>query len=395
MCIYKKINLIALSLFMLMAINLRSQVTDNSVITSQNIPNYIKSGQVYPVSITFINTGLNTWYSGGSYKLSLLTNSDNVYQSDVWGVRHVSLSTNVTPQEKVTFNFDIAAPRENGTYNCNWSMAHNDNYFGDRTFTMIQVSEGENLPTNYSDVNNNSEYINQSIPSNMTPGLTYKVWVSMKNTGKTSWSSTFDNAPGPYRLGFVTDMLDGTKYMNLNSSPVSLSQSVDPGESATFEFEVTAPQQTGSYYFQTMMMQNNAYFGQKSNGVWVNVSGSGVGSAMNNSNFTSQKIPNKMASGREYKISVTMMNNGQSTWVPDKYTLSLVDSKALPISLNAWDVGYVSVPHEIPPGSSVTFTFNVKAPATANYYPMQFSLMESGRPFGNVTPAVNIQVVSK
>jgi len=388
----KKIKLIAMSIFLLLAINVKSQVLDNSALITHNIPATLKSGQVYPVSITMKNMGLNTWNLKDNYQLSLFTGTDNVYPSDVWGVRHLSLPHDVSPLETVTFRFDIASPREKGTYNCKWSMSHNGDYFGEKISSMIEIMEGENLPINYSDVNNNAEYENQSVPTSMIGGQNYKVWVTMKNTGKTSWNSLSESPSGQYKLGFISDLTDGSKYINVNSLPVSLNRLVGPGESATFEFEITAPSQAGSYYFQTMMMQNNSYFGQKSNGIWINVEGGGSSSSLNNSNFVEQKIPTKMTSGREYKISITMSNNGQNAWTKERYALALIDSKMLPISLNPWDMGYVEVPETVWPGTLVTFEFNVKAPYTSNYYPLQFSIMESGRPFGSPTPVVDVLV---
>ena len=113
---------------------------------------------------------------------------------------------------------------------------------------------------------------------------------------------------------------------------------------------------------------------------------------LNNAYFEKQTVPKKMTGGRDYKISVTMTNTGQTVWSSDRYSLALVDSKLLPISFNPFGIGYVDVPHSVPPGSSVTFEINVTAPTTPNYYPVQFSVMESGRPFGNPTPVTDILV---
>ncbi|MEO6695363.1 MAG: NBR1-Ig-like domain-containing protein [Ignavibacteria bacterium] len=396
----KKIKLIAISMIMLFAINVRSQIgtdlitntPDNAALITHNMPSVLKSGQVYPVTITMRNIGLNTWKMRDNYQLSLFTATDNVYQSDVWGIRHINLPYDVLPTETVTFNFDISSPRERGTFNSRWSMSHNGDYFGEKTTAMIEIVDGADLPINYYDVNNNAEYINQSIPSTMMAGQTYKIWVNMRNTGKTTWNSNSENLTGQYRLGFISDLQDGNKYINLNGLPVLLNNLVAPGESGMFEFTLTAPMQPGSYYFQTMMMQNNSSFGQKSNGVWVNVEGGGNSSSLNNSSFITQKISKKMTGGREYKVSVTMSNNGQTAWTKDRYALALVDSKMLPISFNPWDLGYVEVPETVLPGSLVTFEFNIKAPTSPNYYPVQFSIMESGRPFGTSTPVVDILV---
>ena len=66
-------------------------------------------------------------------------------------------------------------------------------------------------------------------------------------------------------------------------------------------------------------MQREGYgaFGTSSNGVWVNVT-----EPVNNAQTTGQSVPAQMETGKPYSVSVTMVNNGETTWTrAQQYTL--------------------------------------------------------------------------
>jgi hypothetical protein len=111
---------------------------------------------------------------------------------------------------------------------------------------------------------NNAQFISQSVPSNMTPGAVYAVSVSLKNTGTTTWT-----AAGKYRLGSQNPR-DGLTWA-LNRVYLSSGESIAPGQSKTFYFNVTAPTTTGIYNFQWRMVQDAVeWFGEYSQNVPVN-----------------------------------------------------------------------------------------------------------------------------
>jgi hypothetical protein len=93
-----------------------STAVNNSKIISYDLPEVLKPGEEYVVTITMLNTGKNKWLRSDGYQLILFDQADNMYQADVWGVKNVSLPYDVNPNEKITFLFKITAPLETGTY---------------------------------------------------------------------------------------------------------------------------------------------------------------------------------------------------------------------------------------------------------------------------------------
>ena len=101
---------------------------------------------------------------------------------------------------------------------------------------------------------NNAAFVSQSVPTTMTPGQSYAISVTMQNTGNTTWSSA-----NQFKLG-TQNPEDNTLWTGLTR--VALPSSVNPGESVTFNFNVTAPSATGLYNFQWKMVQDGVqWFG--------------------------------------------------------------------------------------------------------------------------------------
>jgi hypothetical protein len=123
-----------------------------------------------------------------------------------------------------------------------------------------------------------------------------------------------------------------------------------------------------------------------------------VVAAVNASAFISQSVPSSMVAGQTYSVSVTYQNTGTTTWTSAAaYHLGSQDPQdnttwALPVG-----GGRVLLPAgtSVAPGQSVTFTFNVKAPAKAGTYPIQWRVVQDGvQWFGAFTPIVNVSVTS-
>lgn len=95
--------------------------------------------------------------------------------------------------------------------------------------------------------NQTAQVLAQSVPTQMSPGQSYAVSVTVRNTGITTW--TFANT---YRLGSQNPQDNGTWAVSRVPLPVA---SVAPGGQVTFSFSVTAPATAGSYNFQWRMVQ--------------------------------------------------------------------------------------------------------------------------------------------
>jgi RHS repeat-associated protein len=110
--------------------------------------------------------------------------------------------------------------------------------------------------------------------------------------------------------------------------------------------------------------------------------------AKNNAGYVSQSIPSQMVAGQVYRISIVMSNTGTSLWEPGLYLLGGLNDDT------TWKQR-VALPNGVPPGQSITFYFDVTAPAQPGTYSARWRMVqEHVEWFGDTTPATTINVVS-
>ena len=218
-----------------------SAPVNNSAFVSQTIPTTMTTGQTYPVSVTYQNTGTTTWTAAALYRLV----SQDPPGGRTWGTTRAYLSAPVPPGQSTTFSFTVTAPAAPGAYPMQWSMLLE----GVQTF-------GPNTPVVSVTVSapvNNSAFVSQTIPTTMTTGQTYPVSVTYQNTGTTTWT-----AAALYRL-VSQDPPGGRTW---GTTRAYLSAPVPPGQSTTFSFTVTAPAAPGAYPMQwSMLLEGVQTFG--------------------------------------------------------------------------------------------------------------------------------------
>jgi RHS repeat-associated protein len=333
---------------------------NDALFVSQSVPSVMAPGQTYAVSVTMQNTGNVTWTSANLYRLGAQNPQDN----NIWGVVRVELPGPVAPGASVTFNFNVTAPGTVGTYNFQWRMVEdNVEWFGDYS-TNVAVKDGVN----------DALFVSQSVPGIMMPGQTYAVSVTMQNTGNVAWSPA-----NLYRLGSQNPQDNNTWGV----VRVELPGPVAPGASVTFNFTVTAPNTVGTYNFQWRMVEDAVeWFGDYSANVAVK---DGVNDAV----FVSQTVPSVMTPGRSYPVTVTMQNTGNTTWMAASlYRLGSQN----PQDNSTWGLQRVELPNAVAPGASVTFSFNVTAPATPGPYNFQWRMVEDlVEWFGAYSPNVAVK----
>ena len=107
---------------------------------SQSVPTSMTTGERYPVSVTFKNTGTATWSNSSgpgtpnAFSLGPQNPQDNVR----WGLSpyatRVPVVGTVAPGATTTFTFTIVAPATSGTYDFQWQMVDDFvAWFGNRT----------------------------------------------------------------------------------------------------------------------------------------------------------------------------------------------------------------------------------------------------------------------
>ncbi|UTY59245.1 RHS repeat-associated core domain-containing protein [Massilia sp. erpn] len=113
---------------------------------------------------------------------------------------------------------------------------------------------------------------------------------------------------------------------------------------------------------------------------------------VNDAQFVAQNVPAVMTAGQTYSVSVTMKNSGGKNWTAA--SMHRLGSQA-PQDNQTWDGGRTLMDNgaTVAPGQQYTFTFNVKAPATAGTYNFQRRMVqEAVEWFGEMTPNVAVQV---
>lgn len=220
-----------------------------------------------------------------------------------------------------------------------------------------------------------ANFIAQSVPNIMLPGQTYSVSITMQNVGPTTWT-----AGQSYRLGPQPDnALWGTPR-------VTVPHDVPPNGTVTFNFNVTAPATPGNYGFQWRMLQEGVqWFGDVTDKIAVTVL-----APSNQAEFVWQDVPRIMVSFESYDVSITMRNTGSTTWTAGtNYRLGSQN----PQDNIRWGLARVELPHSVPPGGEVTFTFTVTPPRTIGNYNFQWRMVQDGVAwFGSYTPNLLISV---
>jgi hypothetical protein len=255
----------------------------------------------------------------------------------------------------------------------------------------IQAQEKANgniTPQVYSrPVDNNARYLSQSTPGQMVPGKVYGVSVTMKNSGSKVWQK------GSYSLKLmnVTESLERTWAV----SNVDINSNVNPGEDVVFNFSLTAPMVEGDYNIQWQKAEGNAFFGEPSANVPVNVTGNTpvkTDSDMieNNAGFIHQNVPSEMDTKQTYDVIVIMKNNGTTTWKTGEFKLKVATKGGDNTVVAPWEVANVELSSDVYANSEVTFSFKVTAPENDGNYNFQCQMVKSGVYFGE--PSTNIIV---
>ncbi len=239
--------------------NSTTDTRNNALYLTQSIPTAMISGQKYVVTVTLQNNGKSAWSPStsnisGDYKLTPYYATESKMLPD-WGIGPLVLSQPVEPGQSKVFQFEVTAPPP-GTYNLQWSIMQGSNYFGDPSGTALVTVVGNN--NNLTKSNNNSTFTNQSVPIIMETNQNYPVSVSFTNSGNSTWTKD------RYRLVFVDSKMLPISINPWSTGYVDLPETIPPGGTAVFSFNVKAPSSPNSYSFQVSMMESNNPFGTSS-----------------------------------------------------------------------------------------------------------------------------------
>lgn len=126
----KKITFLYLIFTLILSANLFAQQnsTDASF-SSQKVESNMQAGKTYSVTVTFKNSGKQTWIKGENW----IMYSDprmNALNNNLWDIDSIKVGKNVRPGKTYQFKFNVTAPSQPGTYFFSWQMCNSSGAFG-------------------------------------------------------------------------------------------------------------------------------------------------------------------------------------------------------------------------------------------------------------------------
>ncbi|GDY20392.1 hypothetical protein LBMAG56_17370 [Verrucomicrobiota bacterium] len=337
---------------------------DDSAFVSQTITNRMAPGGTYDAQIILRNTGNTTWPAASIDPNADAFNlgSQNPDDNTTWGFPRVELANAVAPGQNAVINFTVTAPTNAGTYDFQWRMVHEGvAWFGAFTSNLV-IQVGTVLPP---PPTNDAAFVSQIVPATLLTGRTNSVTVVLRNTGTTTWTSAD---------GFALAAQNPLNNTVWGTNRIALAGPVAPGANATFTFNVVAPSVAGTKNFRWRMVQGAAgYFGDLSPNVPIVVTAPATNT--NNAQFVSQTVLSPVKKGSNFFVTLKFKNTGTTTWRPE--TSHRLGSRN-PTDNTTWGFARVQLGTAIAPGATATFFFQVKAPATAGTYNMQWQMLQDG-----------------
>lgn len=100
----------------------------DSEFVSQTVPTSLQAGQLFNVTLKWLNSGTQAWDGASGVRLG----SQNLPNNTTWGPDRVSLAGfNITAGQHLEVTFTATAPRAAGTYNFQWQLFQQDvGFFG-------------------------------------------------------------------------------------------------------------------------------------------------------------------------------------------------------------------------------------------------------------------------
>lgn len=222
-------------------LNVAKYWANNDDSVSQTVPTKMDAGETYTLSVSFRNTGFNTWTSAAGYKLAVLGAN--------WGVSSVPFASTdaIGPGATKTFSFRVYAPLTSGVYNIQFKLYNHTTGFG----VLSPL-----VPVTVSLRPDGSRFMVQAVPTSVKAGSTFTVTVDMRNVGTNTWTQA---------TGFTLDPASGYPGWGITGVVLSPTDSIAQGQDKVFSFTCVAPPTLGTYNMRWQMFQQGfGFFGDKS-----------------------------------------------------------------------------------------------------------------------------------
>lgn len=233
----------------------------------------------------------------------------------------------------------------------------------------------------------------------VSPGQKVYLRVKAKNTGNTVWQQSFFKL-GTNKPQGGSSPLQSDDWITSGRVDRMLEDSVEPGETATFESSLLAPDNSGTY---------TQYFKPVAEGItWLNDVGLKFSLTVQGnrdfnvfSNSTKTKLLNNdsinMYAGAKLYVTVSVRNNTGSTWPANTTKIGTTNptNRTSTFRDDSWLTGGrpAKFTTDTAPNASNSVTFTMTAPDTPGSYSEQFGLLIENQEWIEYnTETINISV---
>ena len=200
----------------------------NFDVKSEDVPDALKPGETAEVTIKIKNEGTLTWEKEGDYAVTLVQSgsSDLVEETTLASLEEDSVEVG----ETATFTFTITAPETGGNYTLY--------YYPQMENSNAQAASSGQISVQVADSDEDAVISETFEDLTFEPGEKKTVWIKVKNTSVSSWSSSGSN---PFSLSF-------TEPSGLSTTTPKIAfKNLPTGASSKIYFSITAPDEAGTY----------------------------------------------------------------------------------------------------------------------------------------------------
>ncbi len=351
----------------------------------------IRPGKQATVWVDIKNMGTNDWSGSEGLELAKENGKDSsFYREGDWIDKKTPMvfeNIDINSGDKKRFSFGIKAPEDPGQYKESFILKSNKFDFegGEDLVVDYYFMVGENeeelgdigqkiYSTNSADYD--YEVVKQSDYVNMLPGETRDMFIEVKNTGNSNWYGDILKLATSREKNRTSVFADSTWD---KPNRVEMNQyRVETGETARFDFSVTAPQSLGEYneYFN-FIAEDIGWL--KDIGVFWQIT---VSPPTYAAEIVEQSSYINTSYGMPAILTARFKNTGNITW--DKNIVHLggygpMDRNSI-FSSDDWlssnRVNFLE--NEVKPGETATFSFNLNTNQGDGRYKEAFRLVADG-----------------
>ncbi len=208
------------------------------------------------VNLTLQNTGNFPWPATGTAAVALTYRWLNAQNHVVLAGNTIALPQDVSPNSSVSLSASVQTPDvPAGTYTLQWDMVQGPTVFS---------QQGAKTHNDTVEIATYAESIaSTGLPTNLPPGATVHVSVSVRNTGAQSWSAAGN---GAVTMGYYWLNNAGQPVAPAITEPTSvgtLPANVPPGGNTTVSLSLHTPALAGTYRLVYDLQQQGTWFSSR------------------------------------------------------------------------------------------------------------------------------------